>query len=87
MGNSPDHILVHWWLGPCSEANQGPAERVPARLRLGARVPPPRRRHISPPNAEGWREVLHRQAERTPAEHAATFKPPHRRRITEALRG
>ena len=69
-----------------SSTNQGPAERVPACQRVGACVPLRRRRRVSPPDAEGWREVLHRQAETTPAERAATFKPPRRRRIAEALR-
>jgi hypothetical protein len=59
--NGTEGIPVHRRLGPRDEANQGPAKRVPAHLRLGAHVSPQRRRRISPPNAEGWQEVLHSQ--------------------------
>lgn len=66
--------------------------RLPVHQRLGARVPPRGHRRISPPDADGWREVLSRSPDGRPMAKgcgsplAARPRAPRRRRIPEAMR-
>jgi hypothetical protein len=78
---------THQRLGERGAAGQGAAARIPDHQRLGARVPPRRRRHISPPDSEGWREMLPQQADTPVTAHVTKSRLPRQRGIPEPLRG
>jgi hypothetical protein len=78
---------THQRLGERGAAGQGAAARIPDHQRLGARVPPRRRRHISPPDSEGWREMLPQQADTPATADITKSRRPCQRGIPEPLRG
>lgn len=78
---------AHQRLGECGAAGQGTAARIPIHQRLGAQVPPRRRRRISPPDSEGWREMLPQQADTPVTAHVTKSRRPRQHSILEPLRG
>jgi hypothetical protein len=74
-GTRRERVPAHQWLGPRSDLGDRDCrrrhrpvagDRVPAHLRLGPRIPRRGWRRISPPDVDGWREVLNRQGDGTP---------------------
>lgn len=89
VDHNNDRIPVHLRLGSREAATRRGEARPSVHQHLGPQPPPPpprRPRRISPPDAQGWWEILPREPTDAQRLKAHAPRPPRKRRIPDAMR-